>query len=109
MNTTLSFEEATARLLASAPRLAAERVALDDACGRVLAESVCAPGDMPAFDYSAMDGYAVDTTHFSGEGSWRLAVRGESRAGDAPGTLSPRGSPAASLPALPCRRGQTPS
>jgi len=81
----LSFEEATTRLLALAPRLAAERVALDDACGRVLAERVLAPGDMPAFDYSAMDGYAIETTSFPGEGPWQLTVRGESRAGDAPG------------------------
>jgi molybdopterin molybdotransferase len=85
----LRFEEAMRQLLALAPRLAAERVALDDACGRVLAEPVRAPGDMPAFDYSAMDGYAVETTSFAGEGPWPLVVRGESRAGDAPGPLSP--------------------
>jgi molybdopterin molybdotransferase len=85
----LSFEEALSRLLASSPRLAAERVALDDASERVLAEAVRAPFDMPSFDYSAMDGYAIETTSFLGEGPWQLPVRGESRAGDPPGVLSP--------------------
>jgi molybdopterin molybdotransferase len=36
-----------------------ERAALDDASGRVLATEVQAPRDVPAFDRSAMDGYAV--------------------------------------------------
>ncbi|MHC4392330.1 MAG: molybdopterin-binding protein, partial [Planctomycetota bacterium] len=36
-----------------------ERVALDDALGRVLAEDVTAPVDVPAFDRSNMDGFAV--------------------------------------------------
>jgi molybdopterin molybdotransferase len=85
----LSFDEARTQLLALAPRLAAERVALDDACWRVLAEPVHAPGDMPAFDYSAMDGYAVETRSFPGKGPWQLTVRDESRAGSPPGILAP--------------------
>lgn len=39
--------------------LAAERVPLGRALGRVLRETVCAPEDQPPFDRSAMDGYAV--------------------------------------------------
>ncbi len=36
-----------------------ERVALDDAPGRVCAAAVCAPEDLPPFDRSLMDGFAV--------------------------------------------------
>ena len=56
----LAFEDALSRMLALAlPNLPAERVDVDDAEGRVLAEDLRASRDMPAFDYSAMDGYAV--------------------------------------------------
>ncbi|MDR5834488.1 gephyrin-like molybdotransferase Glp [Caballeronia sp. LZ034LL] len=40
----------------------AERVSLHDALGRVLAEHVISPIDVPAFDNSAMDGYAFAAT-----------------------------------------------
>ena len=77
----LSFDEAWSKLLALAPALAAERVALDDACGRVLAEELRSPLDLPGFDYSAMDGYAVRASDLAGEGPWRLPLRGESKTG----------------------------
>src|SRR5690348_13288723 len=38
---------------------AAETVALDDACARVPAADVRAPGALPGFDRSSVDGYAV--------------------------------------------------
>ncbi len=41
------------------PKLVAERVAIEDSVGRVLAEDVVADTDMPPFDRSQMDGYAV--------------------------------------------------
>jgi molybdopterin molybdotransferase len=37
---------------------------LVDACGRILAEDVIAPDDLPCFDRSAMDGYAVKYVDF---------------------------------------------
>src|SRR4051812_19485269 len=42
-----------------ARRTAVERVALNDAHGRVPAEPVTAPGDLPGFARSTVDGYAV--------------------------------------------------
>ena len=39
--------------------LPAERVPIEDAVGRVLAEDIFADTDMPPFDRSQMDGYAV--------------------------------------------------
>jgi len=63
---------ATAREVAhAAARLTAvEHVALAEAAGRVLAEAVVAPTDLPHYDSSAMDGWAV-----SGPGPW-TTVRG---------------------------------
>lgn len=48
-----------ARVLAATPVLTAVDVALDDACGRVLATDVRAVVPIPAWVNSAMDGYAV--------------------------------------------------
>lgn len=55
----LTVPEASARILEHILPLAVERVALLDSLGRVLAESVRAPMTLPAWDNSAMDGYAV--------------------------------------------------
>jgi len=85
----LRFEEAQAKLFAHVPRLPAERVPLDGAAGRVLAEAVTADRDFPAFDHSAMDGYAVAARDFAGSGPWTLPVVGESRAGGTPPPLAP--------------------
>lgn len=85
----LSFDEALQRILDSAPAMAGERVALALGIGRVLAEDLIAGSPLPGFDYSAMDGYAVARADFSGNGPWRLPVRGESKAGSLAPTLAP--------------------
>lgn len=51
--------EAQQEVLASMTVLGSERVPLEDALGRVLAEPITAPYDVPPFSNSAMDGYAV--------------------------------------------------
>lgn len=55
----ISFQEARNEILAIVSPRGAERVHLLDAAGRVLAEDLIAPWDMPLWDNSAMDGYAV--------------------------------------------------
>jgi len=55
----LDLETALARVLAAVPPPRAEAVSLRHAAGRVLAETVLSPADLPLFDNSAMDGYAV--------------------------------------------------
>ena len=52
-------EEVEAFLASEARPLPAEPVSLADCAGRVLAEDVAAPVDVPGFRRSAMDGYAV--------------------------------------------------
>jgi molybdopterin molybdotransferase len=85
----LHFEEALARILAlGAPPLPTQVVPLDEAEGRVLSEDLLAGADLPGFDYSAMDGYAVRAQDI-GTPPVRLKVRGESRTGAVPGPLEP--------------------
>ncbi|MDD2898057.1 MAG: molybdopterin molybdotransferase MoeA [Desulfuromonadaceae bacterium] len=55
----VSFDEARRIILESVRPAGTERVQLLDAAGRVLSEDVVAPWDMPLWDNSAMDGYAV--------------------------------------------------
>jgi molybdopterin molybdotransferase len=54
-----SFDDARRLILQHAPPLGVERVMLLDAPGRILAEQVVAPSDLPPYDVSAMDGYAI--------------------------------------------------
>ncbi len=86
----LRFEEALARILAlGAPPLSSELAPLEDLDGRVLAEDVVAGFDLPGFDYSAMDGYALAVEELgAAEPPFRLPVRGESRTGGVPGALT---------------------
>jgi molybdopterin molybdotransferase len=72
----ISIDEAQARVLDAARPLATEDVPLAEALGRVVAEDVESAIDVPPFDSSAMDGYAV----VAGPGA-ELEVVGESRAG----------------------------
>ncbi|HXM56324.1 MAG TPA: gephyrin-like molybdotransferase Glp [Candidatus Dormibacteraeota bacterium] len=69
--------EAAELVLARTPVLPAETVRIADAPGRVLAQDVVAPIDLPAFPASAVDGYAIR----SADGGGRLRVVGESAAG----------------------------
>lgn len=55
----LDLETALTRVLAALPPPRTESLALTDATGLVLTEAVCSPSDLPLFDNSAMDGYAV--------------------------------------------------
>lgn len=55
----ISFEEALKIVLENAQHLSFERVKLEDAAGRVLAIDIHADRDMPPFDKSAVDGYAL--------------------------------------------------
>lgn len=76
----LSYTDALTRLLALARPTDGETVALADALGRVLVDPVVrAMVDVPPFDNSAMDGYALRAADTPG----RLEVVGESMAGAA--------------------------
>src|SRR5215213_4874049 len=81
--------EAVSIIVEKAEPLAAERVALDEALGRVLAEEVFADTDLPPFDRAQMDGYAVRSEDLRAAPA-RLRVVGEAAAGSGwRGTLRP--------------------
>lgn len=80
----IPYAQAKALLLAHALDLPARRVALDQAVGRAAAEDVFAPFDVPSFDNSAMDGFAVraaDCAIEAGKSQARLPVGGVVAAG----------------------------
>ena len=72
----ISIDEARSRVLEAVTRLGDEEVPLDLALGRVLAEDVTSGIDVPPFDSSGMDGYAL----IAGPEA-ELDVIGEARAG----------------------------
>jgi molybdopterin molybdotransferase len=83
-------DEAAALVLEHVQVLGSESVAIADSVGRVLAEDVIAPGPLPAFPSSAVDGYAIRAA----DAGKTLRVLGESAAGRpfeqavAPGTAA---------------------
>jgi molybdopterin molybdotransferase len=89
----LSFGEATALVAAHAARLSplgTERVALDEANGRVLAQMLRADRDQPPFSRSTRDGYACRAAEANGHKE--LALAGSTRAGQSPSAPLPVGS-----------------
>ena len=81
----LELEEALRRILAAIPQPVSESVALTEAHGRVLAEQVRSPLDLPVFDNSAMDGYAVragDVAAAKPDSPVRLRLVGKVAAGE---------------------------
>ena len=87
MNELLLLEDARAQVLAAIPAaLPAEMVALSNSLGRVLAADVVAATDLPPWDNSAMDGYAIRAADVAGATEAApvlLRVAGEVAAGSA--------------------------
>ena len=72
---TIPLEEALAIIgEVIAPVARVERVPLETATGRVLAEPVTASADVPPFDRAAMDGYAVRAEDTFGAGRYEPRV-----------------------------------
>jgi molybdopterin molybdotransferase len=83
----LTYEEALGRVLGDVTVAGVERVDCALAVGRVLAAEVRSPVDVPAFDRSTMDGYAVRSADLA-DAPCALPVVGESAAGGVwPGAL----------------------
>jgi len=67
----LSVEEASAQLFAAAPIVASsEPLPTTECLGRVLAEPVISATDLPGWDNSAMDGYALRAVDLPLGGGW---------------------------------------
>ncbi|MFY9260766.1 MAG: gephyrin-like molybdotransferase Glp [Gallionella sp.] len=76
----LRVSEAQHVISTSITRLGPETVSLEQALGRVLAEEISANRDLPPYDVSAMDGYAVR----SGDLPATLSIIEDIKAGDRP-------------------------
>ena len=90
-----SFDEASALVAAHAAKLArtrpaVERVRLNQAVGRVLAEPLRADSDQPPFPRSTRDGFACRAAEASTHRP--LSVAGSTRAGQTPSGRLPRGA-----------------
>jgi molybdopterin molybdotransferase len=91
----LELEEARRRIFEAIKPLSAEVVPLHNAAGRVLAEDLTSPIDLPPFDNSAMDGYAVrsgDTLRGTSDSPVRLKLSGRIPAGDGPEGILEQGT-----------------
>ena len=80
--TMVAFEHARQLILEHITPLGSEPVKLLDALGRVLAEDVLAPWDMPLCNNTAMDGYAVRTADC--QQAAELRITGYVPAGEVP-------------------------
>ncbi|VVP44935.1 Molybdopterin molybdenumtransferase [Pseudomonas fluorescens] len=78
----MPVDEAIRRLLDQAPPPPpGQMIDLDKALGRVLACDIHSPVNLPAWDNSAMDGYALRAADLPAEGGW-LPLGGRIAAGD---------------------------
>lgn len=80
----ISVEHALQTILSQIKILGTERVDILSSLGRVLAEDIYAPFNVPPFDNSAMDGYAVkfaDIEKAAGDSPAKLKVLGDLPAG----------------------------
>ncbi|MDQ3879055.1 MAG: molybdopterin molybdotransferase MoeA [Actinomycetota bacterium] len=104
MGDLISVEEARGRVLKSVSPLAEIDVPIADARGTVVSIDLKAPHDLPRFDNSAMDGFALrseDAARVPAE----LEVVGEVRAGDAGDVKVERGTAARIMTGAPMPPG----
>lgn len=89
----LSVQDARQRILSTFSAVSSEPLALSAAAGRVLAVDIYPAVDLPIFDNSAMDGFAVraaDVRTASQQTPVELIVTGDIPAGHSPGiTIGP--------------------
>jgi len=81
----ISYREALEIVLRNAKPISKEEVRIQDAVNRYIIKDIRAPFDIPRFDNSAMDGYAIksqDTRGASKDNPVRLRVSGEIKTGE---------------------------
>jgi molybdopterin molybdotransferase len=104
----IGVDEALTMVLDAVGPLGVERVALLHSLGRVLAQDVRSPRDIPGFDNSAMDGYAVRSADIEGASAdhpVRLSVTETVAAGSMPAREVRSGQAARTMTGAPIARG----
>lgn len=110
MNSLLNVDAAVANILADMKTLGPETVSLPESFDRVLAEDIASPIDLPPFDNSAMDGYALrheDSANASQTSPATLAVTMDILAGSAPDGELEAGAAARIMTGAPIPAGAT--
>jgi molybdopterin molybdotransferase len=79
----IAYSEALQHLMEAAAPLPAERLALHEAAGRILATDIISGQSLPPFDNSAMDGFALRVNGTPFESDTEFVVQGWQAAGDA--------------------------
>ncbi|MCP4547769.1 MAG: molybdopterin molybdotransferase MoeA [bacterium] len=95
MKSYIEIPEAQQLITGALPRLGAEEIACDVALGRLLASDLFARDNLPRFDNSSMDGFAVRRTEVAGaspESPVTLDLAGEIAAGGFPDDKWPTGA-----------------
>lgn len=93
---------------AALPRPAVESVPLDEACGRIAAQNLCARMDQPPFHRSPLDGYALHSADTAGackDAPVSLPVVMKLYAGDSPAAPLPAGCAARIMTGAPLPEG----
>src|SRR5260221_537154 len=107
----ISADEALQMVVETVAPLGVERAPIVAALGRVLAEEIRSPRDIPGFDNSAMDGYAVraaDIAHASESRPARLRVLGTVAAGAMPAARVEAGTAMRTMTGAPVAAGAHP-
>ncbi|MFZ5522589.1 MAG: gephyrin-like molybdotransferase Glp [Pseudomonadota bacterium] len=100
----LSVTDAQKSVLESVHKLEIEKVALEKSLGRVLAEDVRANRDLPPYDVSAMDGFAVRSADVTNP-PVKLAIIEDIKAGDMPTRIVHSGQCARIMTGAPVPQG----
>ena len=100
----LTVDDAQSRILRTVQRMDEEVVPLEAAYGRVLAREICSPLDVPPWDNSAMDGYAVHASDTSSAGV-RLRINETIGAGDVGTVVVASGTASAIMTGAPMPEG----
>jgi len=106
----LSVDDALEKILSTISSLSHETVSLTDALGRIIAEDIISGINLPPFDNSAMDGYAVrydDTLNASESTPVKLDVIMDIPAGTAPSNKLEAGQAARIMTGAPIPDGAT--
>ena len=72
----IAYSEALQHLMEAAAPLPAERLALHEAAGRILATDIISGQSLPPFDNSAMDGFALRANGTPFESDTEFVVQG---------------------------------
>lgn len=104
----LAYDEAVQRIVESFEPLPATEVALSDALGLVLASDVVAHDEIPAFDNSAMDGWAVRSADLAA-GSAELRMADEVVPGAAVKVMTGQPIPDGADAVVPWERASSPA